>query len=144
MNFEVFGLTGSDPRMAYRAGIMQGEIMKALGALRCRLADAETDIHAEVAKALAAQEIRFDREVRLGPRARIDFLVWNFVGIEIKRGKRCSSTELIRQIERYLAFERVGALVVLTERSVALLAEKLQATKPVMVLSLSKAWGVAL
>jgi len=115
-------------------------VLDALKELRSPFALYETDIHQMVAKRLSDAELPFIHEAKLGPGCRIDYLVGK-VGIEIKKGKPEAKT-LKRQIMRYAAFDEVEALVVLTQRTVALPKEVLG--KPVHVIVLNQLWGVAL
>ena len=63
------------------------------------------------------------------------------VGIEVKKGKP-ARTAVLRQVQRYLACEPLQALVLVSEKEVALPARV--EGKPVKSLSLSRFWGVAL
>ena len=62
-------------------------------------------------------------------------------GHEIKK-KRPQRTELLAQLARYAACERVEALLVLAPRGVDL-PEKIGG-KPVTMMSLEKLWGISL
>lgn len=94
----------------------------------------EAAVQVGLAEALSTNSIAFAREVVLTPRDRIDFLVEESIGIEVK----CDGTltDLTRQIARYLAHERVGALlVVVTRRRLAHLPDTMLG-KPVVVVDL--------
>ena len=63
------------------------------------------------------------------------------MGVEIKKGRPASS-DLVKQLRRYLASDALGGVVVVTQRATALPGEILG--KPVMLVSLNRLWGVAL
>lgn len=67
-----------------------------------------------LAFALARDGITFEREVRLTPEDRIDFLVGG-VGIELKIDG--SGHRLLRQLSRYARSPRVERLIVVTTRA---------------------------
>ena len=115
-------------------------ILSALSAVRMPAQPEEYDIHAQVAAALGAAGLPFEHEYRLGPRCRIDFRVGR-VGIEVKKGRPASS-DLTRQLRRYLASDALDAVIVVTQRVVALPGTL--CGKPVHLISLNRLWGVAL
>lgn len=88
------------------------QVVDAIRAHRFCYAD-ETQLQEGLAAALAAAGLSSTREVRLNARDRIDILV-DDVGIEVKVDGRVSS--LLRQITRYAESERVGAIVVVSNR----------------------------
>jgi hypothetical protein len=97
----------------------------------------EEELQLGVAAALA--EYIPEREVILGPKDRVDFLLWG-VGIEIKIKGGISA--LTRQLMRYAQHERVRSLVVVTSREQYRL--QLPATmngKPLRVVSLRGAFA---
>ncbi len=112
----------------------------ALSAIRVPAVPGEYDIHALIGDALAADGIAFTHEAPLAPRCRIDFLA-DGVGIEVKKGKPVRSA-VQRQLLRYLASDRLEAVVLVSEKEVRLPATLLG--KPVRTLSLSRFWGIAL
>lgn len=66
-----------------------------------------------IEEALTRCGLEFSRELRLGPRSRIDFMVEG-IGIEVKTA---SSRDLVlRQLKRYAEFESVEGLVLVTNR----------------------------
>lgn len=73
----------------------------------------ETEFQDGIADLLALRGFRFEREVRLNDRDRIDFLVGR-VGIEIK--VKGSWTDAVRQLQRYAASDRIDELVLITTR----------------------------
>lgn len=56
--------------------------------------------------------VHFEREVRLAPGERIDFLVAGGIGIEAKT--RCPPRQIFRQLERYAGREAISALILVT------------------------------
>ncbi len=115
-------------------------VLSALGALRSPFVLYENDLHALVLSCLEDAHLPYQHEAKLMAGCRIDVLVGN-VGIEIKKGKP-SAVTLRKQLLRYATCEGVDALVVITERTVAL--PKQMAGKPVYGVVLSKQWGVSL
>jgi hypothetical protein len=85
-----------------------------LGDFRYNLTSEET-IQVGIAEALRKGGYEFEREARLSPTERLDFLVAGGVAIEVKR--HGSRTELLRQLSRYTEFEAVRELLVVTARS---------------------------
>lgn len=83
-----------------------------LGQYRYRF-DTETDLQMRVEDALKDIGAEYHREFPLDGRNRIDFLVGD-VGIEIKVDG--SLTEVARQVHRYLGFQTVGSLLLITTR----------------------------
>lgn len=119
---------------------MLSTVLDALKELRSPFAFYETDLHRLVAKRLDEAGLAYVHEARLGAGCRIDYLVEG-VGVEIKKGKP-DAARLKKQILRYAAFDSVSAIIVLSQRSVALPRTALG--KPVCVLALDRLWGVAL
>ena len=115
-------------------------ICEALSALRAPLQQGEYDLHRLVMDALDTAEIPWAHEVKLGPRCRID-LMCGSVGIEIKRGK-VEKRSILTQLERYAACGQVGALVLVTEKTVPV--PRLICGKPVRLICLNRLWGIAL
>src|SRR5688500_16154247 len=73
----------------------------------------EDKIQRGIGAALTNAEIAHEREVRLGPADRIDFLV-GAVGVEVKIGG--GITPLTRQLTRYALSGRVEALILVTSK----------------------------
>lgn len=115
-------------------------IVAALASVRTPAQPEEYDIHAAVARALAAAGLAFEHEYRLGPRCRIDFRVGR-VGIEVKKG-RPPASRLAKQLRRYLASDALDGVIVVTQRATAVPKEI--CGKPVVLVSLNRLWGVAL
>lgn len=115
-------------------------ITAALSVVRMPAQPEEYDIHAQVASALGAAGLSFEHEFKLGPRCRIDFVVGR-VGIEVKKGRPATS-ELTKQLRRYLESDALDAVIVVTQRVTRL--PKTIGGKPVFLISLNRLWGVAL
>jgi hypothetical protein len=73
----------------------------------------EAELQTGVAEVLRAAGIAFEREVTIGARDRIDFLVGS-VGIEVKING--SADNLIRQLSRYAQAAVVSELLVVSSR----------------------------
>nr|WP_296429692.1 hypothetical protein [Roseovarius sp. BRH_c41] len=54
----------------------------------------------------------FQREVRMGPKDRIDFMVSETIGIEVKT--RYPRRKIYRQLERYCEGDRLSGLILVT------------------------------
>ncbi|MBR1820701.1 MAG: hypothetical protein IJ769_03660 [Clostridia bacterium] len=115
-------------------------IAAAIAAVRMPAQPEEYDIHAAIAEALTAAGLEFEHEYKLGPRRRIDFRVGR-VGIEVKKGRPATS-ELTRQLRRYLESDALDGVIVVTQRVTALPGSI--CGKPVTLVSLNRLWGVAL
>lgn len=57
-------------------------------------------------------DIPFEREVRMGVKSRIDFMVQGGIGIEVKT--RCPRRQIHRQLWRYATHADVTALILVT------------------------------
>ena len=115
-------------------------IVVALSAVRMPAQPEEYDIHAAVARALSDAGLEYEHEYRLGPRRRIDFRVGR-IGIEVKKGRPATS-QLVKQLRRYLESEDLDAVIVVAQRVTAL--PRTIGGKPVCLVSLNRLWGVAL
>ena len=115
-------------------------IVVALSAVRMPAQPEEYDIHAAVARALSDAGLEYEHEYRLGPRRRIDFRVVR-IGIEVKKGRPATS-QLVKQLRRYLESEDLDAVIVVAQRVTAL--PRTIGGKPVCLVSLNRLWGVAL
>lgn len=90
-----------------------------------------------IAEVLAARGLPFRREARLSPRAIVDFIVGDGVAIEVKlRG--WSKLDVLRQLERYAAFDEVREIMLATNLAMGLPAEIMG--KPAHIVSLGRAW----
>ncbi len=73
----------------------------------------EGELGSAVAQLLTEAGVPFEREFRLSPRDRIDFMVGS-VGVELKVDG--SIAELIRQLDRYAKHDVVSGLVLVSTR----------------------------
>lgn len=71
----------------------------------------EVDLHESIAAVLDEAGLPFEREVRLSPRDRIDFMVGD-VGLEVKVA--ATTDAVYRQLRRYAAHSEVTSLVLFT------------------------------
>jgi hypothetical protein len=74
----------------------------------------EIELHRGIGQVLADAGEVTDREVILGPRDRIDFLLPDGVGIEVKVAGQAG--DVLRQLVRYAASPRVAGLLLVTTR----------------------------
>ena len=75
----------------------------------------EVALHEDMSRVLTAAGIPHEREARLTPRDRIDFLCEEGVGIEVKVAG--SLTAVTRQMTRYASHDDVRSLVLVTARA---------------------------
>lgn len=115
-------------------------LTRTLSGLRIPLIVNEYQLHEHIAAALSDGGFVIQHEAVLGPRCRIDFLV-DGVGIEVKRGKPQKSA-LMKQCARYLASEKLEALILVLDTSVMLPGEI--NGKKLITFGLNKLWGIAL
>lgn len=116
-------------------------VLAALCTIRSRrIGDELTYLHPLVTNALTEAGIGHEREVALGPRARVDFLTEGGVAVEVKRG-RPRIASLLSQLEKYAESDMVSAVVLVLERFVPL-PDQLGG-KPVRCISLNMLWGPA-
>jgi hypothetical protein len=96
----------------------------------------ESELQAGIADVLRAAGIPFGREVKIGERDRIDFLVGS-VGVEVKING--SPENLIRQLHRYAQSPAISELLVVSSRCKLTggLPETLS-EKPIVALSLAE------
>jgi hypothetical protein len=88
------------------------ELKELLAAYRIDCTD-ELTLQNGIARILTGHAIPFERELRLGARDRVDFMVGG-VALECKIGG--SVTALIRQLTRYAEHDGVSELLVVTSR----------------------------
>ena len=115
-------------------------IENALRVLFVPAAPGEYDLHALISCALEKADLPCIHEAKLGKGCRADFMVGN-ICVEVKKSKPVKNT-LLKQITRYLSFDDVHGLLVVTQKNVSV-PEKIM-NKPVRLLSLDKLWGVSL
>ena len=116
------------------------QLTRALSGLRIPLIVNEYQLHEHIAAALSDGGFVIQHEAVLAPRCRIDFLAGR-IGIEVKRGKP-QKAALVRQCSRYLASEKLDALILVLDTSVSLPREI--NGKPLITFGLNKLWGIAL
>lgn len=95
----------------------------------------EAALQLEIEQVLTAAGVEFEREARLAPGERIDFLCTGGVGIEAKT--RCGKRIIYRQLQRYARHEAVNALILVTGTALGL-PPRLD-SKPVYYVSLGRA-----
>lgn len=76
----------------------------------------EADFQEGIAIVLRGAGIRFEREVKLGTAGRIDFMVRDTIGLEVK--VTGSNSLVIRQIQRYANRPEVSEIILVTTRAV--------------------------
>lgn len=101
----------------------------------------EYDLQNRIAETLKKNGIPFQREYRLGPRNRIDFLIHGGIGLEVKKRKP-NRIQVINQLTRYATSDEINAIILVIERSMDL--PKTINDKPCYSIGLNKLWGVAL
>ncbi len=115
---------------------------KALRDVKPQHIGTEHDMQRLIADAFDRHGITYEKEFKLGPRCRVDFMLDHGVAVEAKKGKPTSS-KLEAQLERYTAFTEVHAIIAAVERSVFFIANELN-EKRVYVVSFSSSWGIAI
>lgn len=123
--------------------LVEGDFQKTLEALkklRLHVVKEEQYIHEQIKNVLNKHQIRYYHEYYLGPQNRVDFLTSGGTAIEVKKG-RPHMNSLLNQIERYLSFNKVKGMIVVTEKGLPLPNEI--NGKPVQLISLNRLWGIA-
>ena len=115
-------------------------IITALHSLRIPLVTDEYQLQALVAGALTGGGVKFEKEARLAPRCRVDFLCEGGIAVEVKRG-RPQRGRLLEQIRRYAGLESVNGVILVVERTAEL--PHVVCGKPCRVVALNRLWGVA-
>ncbi|MDP3417903.1 hypothetical protein [Falsiroseomonas sp.] len=110
----------------------RGAIAKA----RIDLSD-EKEAQRQIGEALTSAGIEFRREVPLSRRDRPDFFL-DAAGLAIEVKLRAGKMDIWRQLSRYAEHDRVLALMLVSNTSVALPSEI--AGKPLYFISLGRAW----
>lgn len=118
------------------------DVVAALRKLRVHSIAQEADLQAIIARLFDADGIGYEKERKLGPQNRIDFLVSPGIGVEVKKG-RPSSAAVSAQVDRYTHYDAIQSLVLVVERHVP--THKAESNgKPVRYIALQKLWGVSL
>lgn len=126
-------------QIAETFGVLEPETARITGALstaRFQYAN-EIELHEGMVALLATVGIAItdaDREVRLSPADRIDFLLPSGLGIEVK--VKGQAGDVWRQLRRYAAHDRVRELLLVTTRSRHVVGPDFLNGKPVTVLLL--------
>lgn len=115
-------------------------ILSVISTVRIRKVMEEQEIQDAIERAFREQDIPYEREAKVAPRCRLDFLS-SGVAVEVKK-RRPEKAKLIAQITRYAKLDAIRAVIVVLERSIDLPSNI--CGKPVRVLSLNSLWGVAL
>jgi hypothetical protein len=109
-------------------------ILAAICSHRLRLSS-EQALQLDIAEVLTRSGIAFEREVKLSPHDRLDFLCG---GVAIEAKIQGSRLDIYRQCARYCARPEVAGLVLATNIAMALPLRI--SGKPVAVAALGKAW----
>ena len=103
----------------------------------CRLSLAsELALHSDIARVLDLAGIPFKREVHLGSKMRIDFIVAGRIGMEVKI--KGGVSDIFRQCRKYCLSPDIAALILATNRPMGL-PETIEG-KPAYYISLGQAW----
>jgi len=109
-------------------------IIDLLTAHRLPLSD-EKALQAAMVTVFETAKLVFQREVHLGPRDIVDFMIEN-VAIEVKiKGARRA---IFRQVERYCGYDAVGSIVLATNVPMNLPAQI--CGKPTSIAALGRGW----
>jgi len=95
----------------------------------------EKQLQAAISDVLEAASLDFEREVHLGPRDIVDFMVEGVaIEVKIKGGRR----DIYRQLERYCGYDAVTAIVLATNVPMGL--PSLICGKPTSIAALGRGW----
>lgn len=75
----------------------------------------------DIAEHLQANGVAFEREVKLGPADRIDFLVERSIGVEVKA--KAVARQIYRQLSRYAEYEALSGLILISNTAIGLPVE---------------------
>ena len=115
--------------------VTRGYLVDILTSHRMPLSD-EKALQASIAEAFTTLSVPFRREVHLGPRDIVDFMVCDDIAIEVKiKGARRA---IFRQVERYCGYDAVGSLLLATNVPMGL--PETLCGKPISVASLGRGW----
>ena len=118
-------------------------VLDALHRLRVKQVGDEYELQTKIKQCFDDTGVGYEKEFRLGPRCRVDFLVHGGIVVEVKRGlNKPNQTRVIGQLERYAEFDVVKALILVVDRNLNLPSEINE--KPCVSLGLHKLWGIAL
>ncbi len=92
-------------------------VLHALKTVRFIISD-EKDLHEQVSAALDGSGIEHTREVIIGPRERVDFLIFDGIAVEVKiKGGKLA---IFRQLKRYAESDLVKEIILLSSVSMGL------------------------
>jgi hypothetical protein len=94
--------------------VFVNDVLNRLSGYRFATGD-EVTFQLAVERALKREGLAYEREVRLSPQDRIDFLLANGVGLELKING--ATAEVVRQLIRYAQNDRIEALILCTTRA---------------------------
>ena len=94
----------------------------------------ERELQEALWRVFEERELGPQREVILDTHARIDFLLPGGLGVEVKI--QGSTSDVRRQVERYMAFEAIRSVVVITTKSKHLQLPRELGGKPLFVVCL--------
>jgi hypothetical protein len=95
----------------------------------------EKALQSDIEQVLISNQIQHDREYRFSNESIIDFMVGG-TGIEVKISS--SAKSVFRQIERYLAFDEIDSLLLVTNKIIVL--PRTINNKSVLILNIGIAW----
>lgn len=95
----------------------------------------EKVLQGEIEELLKENRIEYSREHHLAKESIIDFLIAD-VGVEVKIAG--NPRDIYRQVQRYLDFEEINAIIVVTSKSIRFPGAV--KGKPVYIFNLNRAW----
>lgn len=117
------------------------QVLSALRELRIGVLPDEFQLQSCIEGVLYSHGIQYQKEYRLAPRNRIDFLLEGGIGLEVKRGKP-NKIKVLKQLERYAAFDEIAAMILVVDRTVHIPTSVLG--KRCILFGVNRLWGVAL
>ncbi|MTI83461.1 MAG: hypothetical protein FH756_06035 [Firmicutes bacterium] len=117
------------------------QVMTAVAEIRVSVVSDEYRLQDIIAAKLDEYGIHYDKEYKLAPRSRIDFLAAGGIGIEVKKGKPYSR-QVIDQLAKYTSFPEIKTVILVVERNLDIPKEI--NGKPCYSFGLNKLWGIAL
>jgi hypothetical protein len=119
---------------ATRDAIKRAHVIDLLTSHRLSLSD-EKKLQAEISDVFEAASLDFEREVRLGARDIVDFMVGDLaVEVKVKGSRRA----IYRQLERYCGYDAVTGIVLATNVPMALPTDI--CGKPTAIADLGRGW----
>ena len=113
------------------------KIVSILSGQRLNIHD-EKVLQAQIKELFTKANFDFSDEYRIDSNNVVDFMVNGDIAIEVKISTKYSKKSIYRQCERYLKFDSVSAMILVTSRSIGFPLEI--NGKPCYVINLSKAW----